>query len=169
MNIDSTAYRPIWPNDDGQTVSILDQTLFPHEFKTVKLASVEDAARAIRDMLVRGAPLIGATAAYGMALACISDPSDAAINAAGKTLEATRPTAINLRWAIRKVKKELLSLQESDRRKASWELAARICDEDVACNSKIGDYGVELLAAIAGKKKDGAPVNILTHCNAGWL
>ncbi len=169
MNIDGTAYRPIWPNDDRQTVSILDQTLFPHEFKTVSLATVEDAARAISDMLVRGAPLIGATAAYGMALACINDPSDAAIEAAGKTLEATRPTAINLRWAIRKAKKELLSLQESDRRKASWDLAARICDEDVECNSKIGDHGVELLAAIASTKKNGAPVNILTHCNAGWL
>jgi len=104
-----------------------------------------------------------------MALACIVDASDAAIEAASKELEASRPTAINLRWALNKVRKELLALDESDRREASWELAARICDEDVQCNSKIGDYGVELLEAIAAKKTDGAPVNILTHCNAGWL
>ena len=169
MNIDGTAFRTIWPNDDGKTVSILDQTLFPHEFKTATLSTVADAIKAIEDMLVRGAPLIGATAAYGMALACIIDASDAAIEAAGDELEASRPTAINLRWAVNKVKKELLSLDEATRRKASWELAARICDEDVECNSRIGDIGVELLEAIANKKSNGEPVNILTHCNAGWL
>lgn len=169
MNIDGTPFRTIWPNDDGKTVSILDQTLFPHEFKTVTLATVADARIAIEDMLVRGAPLIGATAAYGMALACIDDASDAAIEAASSELEASRPTAINLRWALNKVRKELLAVDADSRRAVSWELAARICDEDVECNSRIGDYGLEIIEAIAKTKADGAPVNILTHCNAGWL
>ena len=169
MNIDGIPFRTIWPNDDEKSVSILDQTLFPHEFTTARLSTVADAARAIEDMLVRGAPLIGATAAYGMALACIEDPSDEYIEAAASQLKLTRPTAINLRWAVNKVKKELLSIDTGARAKAAWALAAKICDEDVACNSRIGDFGLELIEAIAKQKTDSSPVNILTHCNAGWL
>ena len=169
MNIDGTPFRTIWPNDDEKSVSILDQTLFPHELTTATLSTVADAARAIEDMLVRGAPLIGATAAYGMALACIEDPSDEYIEAAASQLKSTRPTAINLRWAVNKVKKELLSIDTGARAKAAWELAAKICDEDVECNSRIGDFGLELIEDIAKQKTDSSPVNILTHCNAGWL
>lgn len=169
MNIDGTPYRTIWPNDDGISVSILDQTLFPHEFTTARLSTVADAAMAIEDMLVRGAPLIGATAAYGMALACIEDASNEGIEAAASQLKSSRPTAINLRWAVNKVIKELLSIDTGARAKAAWELAAKICDEDVECNSRIGDYGLELIETIAEQKTDSSAVNILTHCNAGWL
>ncbi|MGI9201425.1 MAG: S-methyl-5-thioribose-1-phosphate isomerase [Woeseiaceae bacterium] len=169
MNIDGKPFRTIWPNEDRKSVSILDQTLFPHEFTTATLSTTDDAEKAISDMLVRGAPLIGATAAYGMALACLDDSSDEHIEAAAMQLKAARPTAINLRWAVDKVRAELLSVDVARRAAAAWELAAKICDEDVECNSRIGDFGLELIEEIAKQKTDSSPVNILTHCNAGWL
>lgn len=167
MKIDGVPHRTIWLNDDGWRVTIIDQTRFPHEFVTVNLETREEAGVAIKDMLVRGAPLIGATAAYGMALAMRTDPSDAFLNETYDLLHATRPTAINLRWALDRARALLLRLPETQRAAAAYADAARICDEDVAICSSIGDHGLELIKEIAAKKN--GPVKILTHCNAGWL
>jgi methylthioribose-1-phosphate isomerase len=166
MKIDGTPYRTIWP--EGDHVMILDQTLFPHKFEVMRLATRDDAARAIRDMHVRGAPLIGATAAWGLALAMQTDPSDANLAGSADALAATRPTAINLRWALERVRAHLAPLPPSNRADAARALAVHIADEDVAINSAIGDHGLPLIRAIA-ERKGGKPVNILTHCNAGWL
>jgi len=162
MDVDGTHWRTIWPEADG-TVGIIDQTRLPFAFETARLASLEDAAHAIRAMLVRGAPLIGATAAYGLALAMRADPSDAALAAAAATLRATRPTAVNLHWAVGDVTARLAPLAPADRAEAAHARAGAICDEDVA----IGEHGLDLIRAVAARR-DG-PVNILTHCNAGWL
>jgi len=165
MKISGQAFRSIWM--DGEQVKIIDQTRLPHEVVIVELKTMEDAARAISDMLVRGAPLIGATAAYGMALAMRRDTSDRSLAHAAKVLAATRPTAINLLWAIKRVSAHLTPLDANDRREAAFQLAAEICDEDVEINRRIGENGLALLKEIA-ERKDG-PVNILTHCNAGWI
>ncbi len=156
--------RTIWEAGDG-AVEVIDQTRLPHELAVARLETVADAATAIRDMVVRGAPLIGATAAYGVALAMRDDPSTEALDAALDRLGATRPTAVNLRWALERVSRELRPLQDTDRAEAGYALAAQICDEDVAINSAIGDHGLELIRAVPA---DG-PVNVLTHCNAGVL
>jgi methylthioribose-1-phosphate isomerase len=169
MKIDGTPYRTIWLAPDGWSVTIIDQTLFPHRFETVDLTSPEDAARAIKDMLVRGAPLIGATAAYGVALAMREDASDANLSRAYDLLHATRPTAINLRWALDEMSASLRPLPESERAMRAYARAAEICDEDVAFNRAIGENGLAVLQKIAARKREGAPVHILTHCNAGWL
>jgi methylthioribose-1-phosphate isomerase len=167
MKVNGVPYRSIWLGSDGRTVQIIDQTRLPHAFPIVDLTSMEQAATAIRDMWVRGAPLIGATAAYGMALQMAADPSDAALARAYDVLHATRPTAINLRWALDDMRAVLAPLPPGDRRDAAYARAAAICDEDVEINRRIGEHGVALIEAIAAKKP--GPVNILTHCNAGWL
>jgi len=169
MKVNGKPMRTIWLNDDGWSVEIIDQTIFPFCFETVILRTVPDCARAITDMLVRGAPLIGATAAYGMALAVRADASDAGLDQAYDVLHATRPTAINLKWALDQMRAVLSPLPQSERMTAAYGEAARLCDEDVAVNSALGDHGLELIKAIAKTKADGEPVNILTHCNAGWL
>jgi len=169
VKVDGRPYRTIWLNEDGFSVDVIDQRWLPHEFKVATLRNVADAATAIRDMWVRGAPLIGATAAYGLALAMREDPSDAALDAARDRLAATRPTAINLRWALDAVRKLLLPLDPQARADAAYAEAKRIADEDVGINRAIGAHGVEILRRVAANKKRGAPVNILTHCNAGWL
>jgi methylthioribose-1-phosphate isomerase len=169
MRVDGKPYRTIWLNPDGWSVEIIDQTKFPHRFETVTLKTLDDAARAIRDMLVRGAPLIGATAAYGMALAARADASDAALDHAYRTLLATRPTAINLKWALDRVNAALRSVGVSERAALAYRLAAEICDEDVAINTAIGRAGLDLIKRAAAAKKPGERVNVLTHCNAGWL
>jgi methylthioribose-1-phosphate isomerase len=169
MKIDGTPYRAIWPGEDGRSASIIDQTRLPHEFVTVDLRSVDDAATAIRDMWVRGAPLIGATAAYGMALAMQRDAGDAALADAYETLIATRPTAINLKWALDAARARLAPLDEPDRTAAAWRFAAELCDDDVAVNHAIGEHGLSLIREIAAKKAPGERVNVLTHCNAGWI
>ena len=168
MRVDGVAYRTIWLDGDGTTVRIIDQTRLPHFFETVALTSLDDAAHAIRTMMVRGAPLIGATAAYGMALAMRADASDIGLETAYATLLATRPTAVNLRWALDDMRDRLRN-QPHDRRAAlAYARAAAVCDEDVAINSAIGDHGLALIRdALA--RKGGGTVNILTHCNAGWL
>lgn len=166
MKVNGRHYRTIWTEDDA--VVILDQTLFPHRFETRRLTTAEDAAEAIRVMRVRGAPLIGATAAYGLALALRADPSDMGLLAAREMLAATRPTAINLVWALDRVIARISPLSLARRASAAWDEAGRICDEDVAINAAIGDHGLGLIRAVAARKR-GAPVNILTHCNAGWL
>ena len=169
MKVDGRPYRTIWLNADGSSVDIIDQRWLPHDFRIATLRSVGDAATAIRDMWVRGAPLIGATAAYGLALAAREDPGDPALDAARERLAATRPTAINLRWALDAVRERLGPLAPSQRAAAAYVEAGRIADEDVEINRAIGRNGLKLLERLAEGKKPGQPVNILTHCNAGWL
>ncbi|MBI4182416.1 MAG: S-methyl-5-thioribose-1-phosphate isomerase [Proteobacteria bacterium] len=167
MKVDGIAYRSIEPAEDGWSVMIIDQTLLPHRFARVRLASLDDAARAIRTMQVRGAPLIGATAAYGLALAARADPSDESLEAAASALLATRPTAVNLRWAIDEMLAALRNVSREARAARAYARAREICEADVATNRAIGGHGLPLIRA-AHARKDG-PVNLLTHCNAGWL
>ena len=169
MKVDGRAYRTIWLSDDGWSVEIIDQTVLPHEWRIETLRSAEDATRAIADMLVRGAPLIGATGAYGMALAARQDPSDTALSKAADMLMAARPTAVNLQWAVERVVAPLYGLPESERAAAAYAHAAKICDDDVQVCSNIGEHGMALIEAAKAKKTAPGPVNILTHCNAGWL
>ena len=168
MKVGGKAYRTIWVASDGGSVEIIDQTKLPHRFETLALRTLAEAAHAIKSMQVRGAPLIGATAAYGIALALRADASDAALDAAHATLLATRPTAINLKWALDDMRAHLRPLRPAERGTAAYARAASICDEDVAMNAAIGRAGLALIEA-ARKKKGGGVVNILTHCNAGWL
>jgi methylthioribose-1-phosphate isomerase len=167
MKVNGTPYRSIWLDGDGRTVKIIDQTRLPHDFPIVELTTMESAATAIRDMWVRGAPLIGATAAYGMALQMAADPSDAALAQAYGVLHATRPTAINLRWALDDLRAVLTPLPPGERAEAAYARATAICDEDVEINRRIGEHGLAVIEAVATQKS--GPVNILTHCNAGWL
>jgi methylthioribose-1-phosphate isomerase len=148
-------------------VRIIDQTRLPHRFETILLADWRQAVRAIREMQVRGAPLIGATAAWGVALAMRDDASNEALMQAFLTLKATRPTAINLAWALERMCAYVAPLPPSARYEAAAAEAQRITDEDVAINERIGRNGLPLIEAIAGGRR--GPVNILTHCNAGWL
>src|SRR3990172_3929220 len=168
MNIDGKHYRTVWLNPDGTTVEIIDQTKLPFRFETVTLRTLDDAAKAISTMQVRGAPLIGATAAYGVCLGLRDDQSDEALDRACDQLAATRPTAINLRWALDEMQKAVRNQPRDRRVAAAFARAAQICDEDVETNRKIGEHGLGLISAHA-EKKGGATVNILTHCNAGWL
>jgi methylthioribose-1-phosphate isomerase len=169
MNIDGKAYRTIWPGGDGRSVEIIDQTRLPHELVVVTLRTVDDAARAIKVMQVRGAPLIGATAAYGVCLALNADASDEALDRAIAFLAEQRPTAVNLRWALDEMRKTVRNLPRERRVAAAYARAAEICDQDVATNRRIGQHGLDAILAAAERKKPGEPVNVLTHCNAGWL
>lgn len=167
MKIAGKSYRTIWRNADG-SVEIIDQTRLPFAFETIILANVTDARDAIRDMLVRGAPLIGATAAYGIALAMAQDPSDKGLSEAADLLFAARPTAVNLGWALQRMTAHLSPMDPAERGQASFVLAAEICDEDVELCASMGEHGCALIRDIADRKS-GDTVNILTHCNAGWL
>jgi len=169
MKIDGKAYRTIWLAPDGCSVEIIDQTRLPHELVIVPLKSAGDAARAILTMQVRGAPLIGATAAYGLAMAIRADASDEAIDRAIDVLAKQRPTAINLRWALEEMRRAVQNLPREERVAAAYKRAAQICDEDVETCRMIGVNGLKLIEAIAKRKKPGEPVEVLTHCNAGWL
>ncbi len=169
MKVKGKPMRTIWLEPDGAAVGIIDQTRLPHELVTTRLVTLDDAAHAIRDMLVRGAPLIGATAAYGVALALRTDASDAGIEEACRVLLATRPTAVNLRWALDDMRRLLRPLSPGDRVAAAYRRAAAIAEEDVAINRAIGASGLPLIEAVSRRKPGGAPVEILTHCNAGWL
>jgi methylthioribose-1-phosphate isomerase len=168
MNVGGKPMQTIWLAADGRTVEIIDQTRLPHELVIVGLTSIEEAARAIRDMLVRGAPLIGATAAYGMALAVADDASERAIENAAQVLAATRPTAVNLAWAIAEMRQTLAGVTPAERFATALKRAAAIADEDVAINRGIGANGLPLIEAAFAAKGRG-PVQLLTHCNAGWL
>ncbi len=169
MRVDGRPYRTIWIADDGWQIEIIDQTGLPHAFRTRRLANLDDAAEAIGTMQVRGAPLIGATAAYGVCLGVREEPSDGAIDAACETLLATRPTAVNLAWALDEMRASLRNLPHGERARAAYARAAAICDDDVATCRAIGANGLALLRQ-AGERKGGeATVNVLTHCNAGWL
>jgi methylthioribose-1-phosphate isomerase len=169
MLVSGRAMRTIWLEDDGASVGIIDQTVLPHDLVTLKLTTLDAAAHAIRSMQVRGAPLIGAAAAYGMALAMREDAGDAGLEAAGKTLLATRPTAVNLHWAIADMRRLLKPLAPGARVGAAYKRAAEICDEDVAINRGIAAAGLPLIEAAWEKKGRQGRVEILTHCNAGWL
>ena len=169
MKIAGTAYTTIWPAPDGRRVVVIDQTRLPFRFETVMLGSMAQAAEAIRTMIVRGAPLIGATAAYGVALAMAEDAADASLDAAVAVLGETRPTAVNLHWALARMRARLAGLAPAERPAAAYAEAAAICDEDVALCRAIGEHGLPLIRAAAQHKRPGEPVNILTHCNAGWL
>ncbi|HXY59370.1 MAG TPA: S-methyl-5-thioribose-1-phosphate isomerase [Methylocystis sp.] len=166
MNVDGRPYRSIWL--DGGAVCVIDQTKLPFVFETCALRTLDDAASAIRDMIVRGAPLIGATGAYGLALALRQDPGDGALAHSYETLLRTRPTAVNLRWALDRVRARLVGAAPAERASIAFAEAGRIADEDAACCEAIGEHGARLIREAAARKP-GKTINILTHCNAGWL
>jgi methylthioribose-1-phosphate isomerase len=167
MKIDGTPFRAIWVDEsDHWSVRIIDQTKLPWNLDLPRLTSMDEVAHAIRAMLVRGAPLIGAAAAYGVALAMRTDASDSNLEQAINVLGATRPTAINLRWALARMQAKLAPLSPPKRAEAAYAEAAAICDADVATNKSIGEHGVKLIEAHAGGTRR---VNVLTHCNAGWI
>ena len=172
MNIDGQAWRTIGLEPDGRSVWVIDQTQLPHQFRTLTLSTCAQAAEAIRTMVVRGAPLIGVTGAYGLMLALQDDPCDAALTAAFDQLNATRPTAVNLRWALERVRDRVHPLPPEKRFAAAREEAGLIAEEDVAMCAAIGDHGLEIfkrLAAARSSERKDKPFNVLTHCNAGWL
>jgi methylthioribose-1-phosphate isomerase len=169
MKVGGRAMRTIWPAADGEAVEIIDQTLLPHELVIVRLERVDDAARAIRTMQVRGAPLIGATAAWGMALAAAQDPSDSGLERAAGMLGETRPTAVNLSWALAEMQRALLPLAPEHRLAAARARADEIAEADVAINRAIGAHGARLIAEAWRNKGGSEAVAVLTHCNAGWL
>lgn len=166
MKIDGTPFRTVWVDDDGWSVRVIDQTRLPWSLDFLRLSTVDQAAHAIRSMQVRGAPLIGVAAAYGLALALRADPGTNAMERAAAQLAATRPTAINLRWALDRMLTRLRNTAAPARAAAAYAEAATIAEEDVAQNAAIGGHGMPL---IADATKPGMPVNVLTHCNAGWL
>ncbi|WP_437316778.1 S-methyl-5-thioribose-1-phosphate isomerase [Sorangium sp. So ce385] len=169
MKVLGKAMRSIWVEADGWSVGVIDQTQLPHRFATARLATADDAARAIRSMLVRGAPLIGATAAYGMCLALWQDASDGALERAYALLGSARPTAVNLRWALDEVRRAVAPLPPPERAAAAYRRAAALCEEDVAINRAIGECGLALLQEAWARRGREGRVNVLTHCNAGWL
>ena len=169
MKVNGISTRSVWREPDGVSVGVIDQALLPYRFATLRLATLEDTARAISSMQVRGAPLIGAVAAYGLCMALRADASDENLERAYSMLLATRPTAINLKWALDEAMAAVRNLPREHRVAAAYRRADEICDEDVAINQAIGRNGLKLIEDIARTKKNGAPVNVLTHCNAGWL
>jgi methylthioribose-1-phosphate isomerase len=169
MKVGGKHTRSIWLASDGISVGTIDQTLLPHSYATIRLTTLDDVARAISTMQLRGAPLIGAAAAYGMCLALRADASDEMLERAYAVLIKTRPTAINLKWALDEMVATVRNRPRGERVAAAYKRAAEICDEDVAINEAIGRHGLKLIEDIAAKKKWGEPVNVLTHCNAGWL
>jgi methylthioribose-1-phosphate isomerase len=169
MKVNGTHYRSLWWDEDKGALQIIDQRWLPHEFRVQQVDTLQGFVDAIVEMRVRGAPLIGATAAYGMALAAGIDPSDTHLDEAWDILDKTRPTAINLRWALNRCRNYLKTLPTSERAAAALRLAHEMSDEDVDINYRIGQNGLEIIRKIAETKKDGEPVRILTHCNAGWV
>jgi len=169
MKVNGTPYRSLWWDEAKAALQIIDQRWLPHAFRIQQVDTMQGFCDAIVEMRVRGAPLIGATAAYGMALAMAQDASDANMNAAYDRLNATRPTAINLRWALDRCRAALLPLPEAERAAAALALAHEISDEDVEINRRIGEHGLALIREIAARKPAGEPVRLLTHCNAGWI
>ncbi len=169
MKVNGTPYRSIWRDPDSGEVKIIDQRWLPHDFRIATLSTLEEFATAIREMWVRGAPLIGATAAYAMGEEMARNASDASIDRAWDILHETRPTAINLRWALNRCRDHLKSLPEAERADAARLLADNVADEDVEINHNIGRHGLKLIEEIAARKPAGEPVRVLTHCNAGWI
>ena len=168
MKVQGTHYRSIWYDHKDCQVKIIDQRWLPHDFRIVALTNLDEFAVAIRDMWVRGAPLIGATAAYGVAISLSSDASDSGLQNTYETLIETRPTAINLKWALDRLLRALGQVSQEDRASKALELAHLVAEEDVGINKKIGEHGLEIVKKIASNKPAGEPVRMLTHCNAGW-
>jgi methylthioribose-1-phosphate isomerase len=169
MKINGRPYRTIWEAADGSAVEVIDQTKLPHAFETVRLDSIDRYVWAISDMVIRGAPLIGVCAAYGLATAMFKDPSDDGLDSAYRRLFETRPTAVNLRWSLDRMRSHFTSLKPAERASNGFAFARAIAEEDVQLSMAIGKHGAELIhQAWVAKEKKG-PVNILTHCNAGWL
>ncbi|MBI6547433.1 S-methyl-5-thioribose-1-phosphate isomerase [Xenorhabdus lircayensis] len=169
MKINGIHYRSVWLADDGHTIEIFDQTKLPFEIQVIQLRTIQDTAIAIQEMWVRGAPLIGAVTAYGMALAMRQESSDENLRQAYNILVKTRPTAINLKWALDRSYRALENIEYSLREAAAYRIANEIADEDVELCRKIGEHGLKIIQRIAATKSAGDVVNILTHCNAGWL
>jgi methylthioribose-1-phosphate isomerase len=169
MNVGGRQYRTIWVAEDGRSVEIIDQTKLPHAFVVAKLTTLDDAAAAIENMQVRGAPLIGVAAAYGICLALHRDAGDGAMAEACRRLSATRPTAVNLRALLARMTDHLTPLAPGERVAAAYALAAELADEDAARNRAIGEHGLALLRAIAGVVRGTRRLEVMTHCNAGWL
>ncbi len=169
MRVNDENYRTIWLDDSGVAICIIDQTELPHSFVIRKLSRLEHVSKAIKDMQVRGAPLIGVTAAYGMYLAMLRDSSNRSIECAHELLLSTRPTAVNLRWALDQMKNKLLTTSEKQRINVAKTTASRLSEEDVEVNYSIGEHGLNLLRRFSIEQRKGGPLNILTHCNAGWL
>ena len=167
MLVDGNNFTTIWVDDNNQKIKIIDQRLLPHTFRIVTLNSVKDIEFAIREMQVRGAPLIGVTAAFGMYVAALEDPSIEFLNKAADFLINSRPTAVNLSWAVKKIKLEISNIDQENRAEHIFNIAKKIRKEDIDACSKIGDYGLELIKNVYDKTN--STVNILTHCNAGWL
>ncbi|HJW23903.1 MAG TPA: S-methyl-5-thioribose-1-phosphate isomerase [Rhodocyclaceae bacterium] len=167
MKIDGTPTRTLRPHPADGAIDIIDQTRLPHELRWVRVASLDEAAHAIRAMQVRGAPLIGATAAYGLAIALRADPSDVGLQGAVSVLGATRPTAVNLHWALARMHQRLAPLPAAERPGAAWTEADAIAEEDVAQNHAIGQHGLGLLKGL--RPRDSRALQVMTHCNAGWL
>jgi methylthioribose-1-phosphate isomerase len=166
MKIDGVSYRSIWLSDNGWSFHIFDQRKLPWKLEIVEITTVDQAASAIKEMWARGAPLLAMTAAYGLCLALREDASDTSLEKNYKKLLETRPTAVNLRWTLDEMLKAVKPATGKVRVDAAYKRAAELCDEDVAINKAIGEHGLPLIRNIAKKKKT---VNILTHCNAGWL
>jgi len=169
VKVGSAHYRSIWLENEGRTVTVIDQTLLPFQFETRQLTTSSEAASAIKNMVVRGAPLIGATAGCGLMLATLEDASDAHLRQTAGQLLAARPTAVNLRWALDRMLPDLLAANEPDRFSIAQRLAQSICDEDVHINSTLGNHGLGVLQDIVKSMSDPSVLNVLTHCNAGWL
>ncbi|MEY3253345.1 MAG: hypothetical protein RL227_2318, partial [Pseudomonadota bacterium] len=171
MRVQGQALRPLRETASRDAVVVIDQRLLPHRLAFETLATPEAVHHAIREMVVRGAPLIGATAAYGLALALRADASDGAVEDQAAWMKAARPTAVNLAWALDRVVRHVRARPVGERAAAAWVLAAAIAEEDVDVNRRIGEHGLPLLRDIALRKGvgPGRPLNVLTHCNAGWL
>ena len=169
MKVKGKYYRTIWLDESDRDVCIIDQTELPHRFVVKKLSKLDEIVKAINLMQVRGAPLIGVTAAFGMFLAMLSDSSEAGIEVAYKLLMGTRPTAVNLRWALDKIKRDLLLVSHQERIDVARNAASKLCEDDVQLNECIGEHGLDLLKKLNRENSSTNPVRILTHCNAGWL
>ena len=169
MKVAGQHYRSLWWDGEVDALRIIDQRWLPHDFRIAELRTLDECAVAIRDMWVRGAPLIGATAAYSIALRMAEDPSDESLALARDRLHATRPTAINLRWALDRCREALLPRPAPARAEAALSLAHEIADEDVEINRRIGEHGLALIRDISPGRAAADPVRLLTHCNAGWL
>ena len=167
MLVNNSNLTTIWVEENDQKIKIIDQRLLPHELSIVTLSTVKDVEFAIREMQVRGAPLIGVTAAFGMYLAALENSSIQFLNEAADFLIKSRPTAVNLSWAVKKIKLEISDINQENRAEHIFNIAKQIREEDINACSKIGDYGLELIKSVYDKKN--STVNILTHCNAGWL
>ena len=169
MNIGEKHYRAVWVAGDGRTVEVLDQSKLPFSLEIIQLKTCDAAAQSIKDMWIRGAPLIGVVGAYGIALAMLEDPGDDSLQEAYNALIETRPTAINLKWGLERICKQLRVITPEERVEKAYAICAEMADEDVEMNQSIGEHGLSIIKEIAASKKNDETVNILTHCNAGWL